>query len=84
MSEPSDPLSVEVAKLELVLADILTDMADMIVEAPTLAEKHLALETFLRDKAMSHYKDAYNDLREYERNKRSYPRSIHDGLQGLG
>ena len=71
MNEPSDPLAVEIAKLELVLADVLTDIADMIVEMPALAERHQTLETLLRDKAMSHYKDAYNDLREYERNKGS-------------
>ncbi len=72
MSEPSEPLSVEAAKVELILADILTDIADMIEELPgPLAERHQTLETALRDKAMNHYKEAYNDLREYERNKGS-------------
>ncbi len=64
MSDPD--LTVEIAHTELTLADVLTDIADLIEAMPSVPTRHKHLEAWFRDKAMSHYKTAYKDLREWE------------------
>ncbi len=69
MSDPD--LTVEIAHTELTLADVLTDIADLIEAMPSVPARHKDLEASIRDRAMSHYKSAYKDLREWEQNNQS-------------